>query len=636
MPYGLSMPMSLAAPLLLALFLASAFPWLLILRARFGHLLAIPATAGGALLLFIAVLSISHLLRANYIAALVVSSVLFGALGTVLALRTRRVFRRPGRYAVAVWCPPLLGAVIWIGTVLAAQVLPGTSRFGWVMNGDALNNLYFANVIIRNNGIALGISPSPVPLPAALIATALGAGTPSSASASAALSHELAAFTLVWVVLLAVLCVAVGVVIASLIPPALIRTVAVVGALGSLLPLTWFVAGLTIQWGYFNVDVVVPIALGAWLVYLGSDKHPFAALVCLIGFAILAFTAWTPVAILIVALGIVLVIRRIREFRAISPRYLIAMILTVLIGAIFMFQLLDLSFANVFATNGDLSHSGSGYMGFVNLWWSVPIVTALVIVSTVLVRGRTSLPTTSAAIGILVGGAVTTSLLLYLASGGPGELFSAYYPKKFAWILLVILGAIVVSFLVGAFAGRVRPSLLAMVVVLAVVAAAILPPGTWPEMLQRQPVVRIAGDYVRHDGETTVRDILKLTTAKHPTILWQSGDPDEPIINEWLLLSHGGLASGNQKLLKLIGTPYFLYRASGRYTDPGVLTLCKILPLLHGTPVVVTSNAAVPAQLRSSCPGTPATVVVTSSLKGPRPAKTGENWQTDGIEGPFD
>ncbi|HEY1529683.1 MAG TPA: hypothetical protein VGF80_02635 [Galbitalea sp.] len=627
------MPISFAAPLLIALFLASAFPWLLILRARLGHLLAVPTTAGGALLLFLATLTISHLLDANYLVALIVASVAVGIVGAIIASRTPGVLRRPGRYAVALWCAPLLGAVLWIGTVLLAQLAPGMSRFGWIMNGDALNNLYFAHLIIGYNGIALGAPPSPVTLPAALIATGIGTGSPSSGSAAAALAQDLAGFTLVWTILLAVLCVAMGAVIASLVPNSRLRLVVIVGALGSLLPLTWFVAGLTIQWGYFNVDVVLPIALGGWLVYLGSRAHPFAALLCLVGFTVLSFTAWTPLAALTIALGVALVIRNFARFRAIRRGYWIAFAVCCVAGIAFLARTVD--FPSLFATDGALSASGSGFVGFVNLWWIVPIVAVVVALTALLVRGRTVLPTTSAAIAILIAGVAVSGGLVYLASGGPAELFDAYYPKKFAWILLVILGTIALSFLAGALAGRVRTSLLAAMLVLAVVAAALLPPGTWPEMVQRQPVARIAGDFVRHNGESTVDTILKLTTAAHPTILWQSGDPDEPIINQWLLLSHGGLAHGNPKLLLAVGAPYFLYRSSGRYTDPGVFTLCKIVPLLHGTPLVITANPKLRGELKTSCPDAAVTIHVSTSLVGPRPSKTGQNWQTDGIEGPF-
>jgi hypothetical protein len=626
------MPLYLGAPLLLLLFAASAFPWLLVLRQRFGQLLAVPATASAALLLLLVVLAISHLLAVNYVVALIVASVIVGAAGVVVARRTPGVLRHPGRYAVALWCPALAGGVVWIATVAAAQFVPGMSRFGWAMNGDALNNLSFADVIVKNNGIALNQSSYSVPLSTALIATGLGAGTPSSGSARAGLEHHLEAFTLVWVIMLAVLCVAVGVVCASLISPDSIRLVAVVSALGSLLPLTWFFSGLVIQWGYFNIDVVLPVLLAAWLVYLSSKQHPLAALVSLVVLAILAFASWTPMAFLVVALGIALVIRDARTLLALPRRFLIPLVALAAIGLVFVFSFVN--FASVFSLNGELSATGAGYTGFVNLWGTVPLVAGLAILLALAVRTRITLPTTSGIVSILVSSALTAALLVYLASRD-GEFFNAYYPKKFAWILLAILIVLLLSFLVGTFAGRVRASLIGTLMVVAMIAAAIVPPGTWPEVVQRQPVARIAGDFVRHDGEATVAEILKLTTAAHPTVLWQSGDPDEPVINEWLLLAHGGLANGNPKLITLVGTPYFLYRASGRYIDPGVLTLCHILRQLPGRPVVVTASSSVRAELREKCPTTPATVVVTTTLRGPLPTTEGENWNSDGIEGPF-
>ena len=626
------MPMVVGAPLLLLLFAASALPWLLVFRARFGQLIAVPATAGGALFLLLAVLTISHILGTNYMVALIVTSVIVGALGVLVAARTPNTLGRPGRYAIALWCPAFLGALVWIATGIASQILPGASRFGWVMNGDALNNLGFADVLVRDNGITLDQSTYSVPLSIALLATGLGSGSPSSGEARSVLELHLTAFSMVWVLLLAVLCVAVGVVCASLIPRHLVRTVATISALGSLLPLTWFVTGLGVQWGYFNVDVVLPIVLAAWLVYLNSEQHPFVALICLVGFAILALAAWTPVAFLIVALGVVLAIRHVGQFRRLRTRYLALLIAAILITLVFVFGFVN--FPAVFSPNGELNATGAGYSGFVNLWWVVPILSGVLVLTTIAVRRRTLLPTTSGALSLLVGGGLTTALLVYLASGS-GELFDAYYPKKFAWILLVLFGVVVLSFLLGSFADRVRPGVLAGIVVLALFAAVILPPGTWPEVVQRQPVVRVLGDYVRHEGESTVREILKLTTAKHPTVLWQSGDPDEPILNEWLLLSHGGLANGDPKLITEVGTPYFLYRASGRYTDPGVTGLCRILARLRPKTVVITANPAVESQLRSSCPETPATVIVTTRLVGPLPTKTGENWQNDGIEGPL-
>jgi hypothetical protein len=431
--------------------------------------------------------------------------------------------------------------------------------------------------------------------------------------------------------LLALTCLGVGVVLASLIAPRFTASVATVSALGSLLPLTWLVSGLTIQWGYFNINVLLPLLLAAWLCYLGSRRDPVAAVTCLIGLAILMLGVWTPLALPIAALGITIVLRyrslfrSLRGWRLAVPTVALALALA-FVGAVTIPTLLSQS--------DSLTASGAGFFGFPNLWWPIPIVLVLAVVAVLGIRRSSPLPVTAGLVAVAIGSALAAGVLLYFARVN-SDVFSAYYPKKLAWILLIVLGALMLSFVFGILGGRVRISLLAIIGAAALLVGVILPPGTWPEVLQRQPVVRIPADFVRHEGETTVANILTFTSGRHGTILWQTGNPDEPIINEWLLLAHGGLVHGNKKLIKLIGDAYFLYRGSGRYVDPGTGTLCTVLPLMHGRPVVITANRALGAQLEAACPGTGARVIINTTLGGPLPPRTGENWQTDGIEGPL-
>jgi hypothetical protein len=623
------MPLIVGAPLMLLLFAASSLPWLMVFRARFGHLVAVPATIGGGVLLGFATLVVSHLLHADYVVATIAVAIVMGVVGFLVARRTPNVWRRPSRYAVVLWCPALLGGLVWMLTVGISQFLPGASRFGWAMNGDSLNNLYYAGAITTDNGIAFSATKNPVPLPADLIAIALGAGSPASASGGAALEHELSAFTLVWVLLLVLTCLGLGVVLASLVSPTLTSAVATVSALGSLLPLTWLVSGLTIQWGYFNVNVLLPLLIGAWLCYLGSARNPVAALCSLLGLSILMLAVWTPLVLPIAALGVTIVVRHFSSFRVLRGWRLVAP-LALLAAALAFIAVATIP--TLVSQSDALAASGSGFLGFPNLWWPVPIVLVLCALTVLAIRRATSLPVVSGLVALVLGAAVATGLLLFLARAN-SDIFSAYYPKKLAWILLIVLGAILLSFVFGALAGRVRISLLAMLAAVALFAAVILPPGTWPELLQRQPVVRIPADFVRHGGESTVDDILRFTSREHSTILWQTGNPDQPIINEWLLLGHGGLAHGNKKLITIIGDQYFLYRGSGRYSDSEIGSLCKTLPLLHD-PVVITANRSLATELKSSCPEAPAKIVINTTLGGPRPARTGQNWQTDGIQGP--
>jgi hypothetical protein len=376
--------------------------------------------------------------------------------------------------------------------------------------------------------------------------------------------------------------------------------------------------------------VLLPILLGAWLVYLAADRHPVAALVILLGLSLLCLAVWTPLILITACLGVALVVRRRAAFRRIRGRRL---------GAVVFGFALVLGFVGLqtvptlLSQSGALGADGSGYLGFVNLWWAVPIVAVVVIASAIAARRRIHLPIASSVIAVGVGFGLATVLLLVFA-GSAG--FDAYYPKKLAWIFLLVGGLFALSSVFAIIVGRVSNTIVVFVSVVALAAAAITPTGTWPETVQRQPVVRISADYVRHEGEATVREIVRLTSKSHSTVLWQSGDPDEPILNEWLLLAHGGLVAGNSKLIALVGPPYFLYRAVGRYADTGERTLCRILAQLPGTTEVVTANAELPTRLRAACPTASANVVVTSSLKGYLPSRAGQNWQTDGIEGPFD
>jgi hypothetical protein len=617
------MPTIIAAAALLLLFAAAAFGWLLVFRARWGQFIAITGVAGGALLALGGALVVAHYLNTAPLGTVIVAAIVIGILGAIAAIRTPHALRRPSRRTVALWCPALLGSVVWLVTVGLAQFVPGASKFGWVMNGDSLNNLYYGRQI-ASVGIALGAQSNPVPLTAAILSLGIGAGSQPDVSAGAALRHELAALTMVWVILLAVVCVVVGVICAALIDPKHTRKIVVVSALGSLLPLTWFASGLIIQWGYLNVSVILPIALASWLTFLASRRHSAAALAVLTVMATLALATWTPIAAIPVALGVVVVARSYRTLFALRGWRLALLIICfaqvlAFVGVELLPTLTDQGVA--------LANPGAG---FPDLWWAMPIVVVLLIVGLLVARSQTALPIVSGTVALLAGAVVASGVIVFAAAGSGW--FEAYYPKKLGWILIDIILVIALSFAVAAIAPRVGVTTLAMPVVLALVVATFLPPGTWPEMVQRQPVVRILADHVRHDGEGTVDTILRLSTSEHKTLLWESGDPDEPIINEWIVLPVGGFVAGNLKLMQRIRLPYFFYRESGRYSDAPIKGLCITLDDLGAGSTVITANTKLASQLSIACPQFPTRVVIETDLKGHLPSQEGQMWETDGIE----
>ena len=292
----------------------SSVPWLLALSKRFGLLLAVPGTAAAAILLAMGVLLVSRAAQLDIVLSQIAGGLLFTAAGVLVLRRTPGALRRPGRHAVALWVSPVLGALGWVGTSVAAQFVPGAARLSWVMNGDGFNNLFYSNVILSARGLALGQSENPVPLPASLLALAMSPGRATIPDRTQ-LAHDLASLTVVWTIILAATCILTGAVVASAIPKRYPQAVAVASALGSLLPLTWYAAGLPAQWGYFNANVVMPILLATWLAFLASRRFPVTALVVLSGLTTLVLATWAPLVLVPGALGIVILVKHWKLIR---------------------------------------------------------------------------------------------------------------------------------------------------------------------------------------------------------------------------------------------------------------------------------------------------------------------------------
>ena len=159
----------------------SGVPWILALSKRFGLLIAVPGTAAAAILLVLSVLLVSRVAQLDIVISQVVGGLLFTAAGVLVVVRTPGALRRPSRHSIALWVPPGLGALGWIGTLVTAQFVPGAARLSWAMNGDGFNNIFYGNVIVSAHGLAIGQSENPVPLPASLLAIAMSPGRASIA-----------------------------------------------------------------------------------------------------------------------------------------------------------------------------------------------------------------------------------------------------------------------------------------------------------------------------------------------------------------------------------------------------------------------------------------------------------------------
>jgi len=584
----------------------SAVPWMLALSKRFSLLIAVPGTAAAAILLALSVLVVSRAAQLDIVVSQLVGAALFAA-GGVLAMRlTPGSLRRPGGHAVALWVSPLLGAVGWIGTSVAAQFVPGAARLSWVMNGDGFNNIFYGDVIVSAHGLAVGQSENPVPLPAALLALAMSPGRASIADRNV-LAHDLESFSVVWTLILAATCILCGAVVASVIPQRSLRAVAVASGLGSLLPLTWYVAGLPAQWGYFNANVVLPILLCAWLAFLASRRFPVAGLVVLSGLTTLVLATWAPLVLVPGALGIVILVRDWKRIRSLTGTAAVVLVL----GAAQVMAWVAVVTVPTFLAQG-LALEIPGH-GFPSAWPAVPVLGVVIVVLAFVLRRTTSLPVLTGVIAVAGSAVAATGALIYL-DHGQGDPWTAYYPTKLAWILaaffLVLALSLAVSVVSVRATGRVAIAGISAVTGMVLLACAAIPFDGWSQTVVRQPMIRILSGSIWHTGDRAVEKILRLSDPRAPGVLWQSGDPDEAMIDFWVLVTRGGDLRGDPELRAISFVAYREYRATGTFDDSDIAPLCRIVTLMKPTPTVHTANPDLEARLRDACPAVVPRVVV--------------------------
>lgn len=587
----------------------SGVPWLLALSKRFGLLLAVPGTAAAVILLAMAALLVSRAAQLDIVLSQIAGGLLFFVAGMLVLLRTPGALRRPGRHAVALWISPMLGALGWMGTVVAAQFVPGAARLSWVMNGDGFNNLFYGNVILSARGLAIGQAENPVPLPASLIALAMSPGRPTIAD-RALLAHDLESFTIVWTVILAATCILTGAVVASAIPQRYPPLIAVTSALGSLLPLTWYVAGLPAQWGYFNANVVLPILLATWLAFLASRHFPVVALVVLSGLTTLVLATWAPLVLVPGALGIAILVRHWKLIRSLHGGAAVALVL----GAVQVMAWVGIVTVPTFLFQGG-AFEIPGH-GFPSAWPAVPVLLFALVALSFFVRRRTSLPVMTGVVAIACSTIAAAGMLLYL-DHGQGDPWSAYYPTKLAWIISVFLVITTLSLAVAAVVAlapgrRTVVAGIAAVTGAVLLACAAIPFDSWSETVVRQPMTRILSGSIWHTGDRAANKILTLSDPRAPGVLWQSGNRDEAMINFWVLVTRGGDFAGDPELRSIAFVAYREYRATGTFNDSDIGPLCRIVTLMRPTPTVHTANPSLEAEIRRNCPAATARVLVDS------------------------
>ena len=565
---------------LVPLWVVALVAGVLALATRIPRTLALALGIGGFLALELGLLMLTPLIGVGmtvpHVAVFVVVS---GA--SAVALRRASVgsvMGGPGGPMLAF--APFVGAGLFLATMALSQVLPGALRLAWAMNGDTVNAMLFSRFMLDAGGIDQVAVPQPTPLPFGMAAANMESGRAGLPDA-ALLEHDVARTAQVWVLLIALICVLVGVVVARAARGASRGWAVSVTAVASAAPLIWYVVGVQFEFGFMNSSFAMVLLLAAWLAYLGGRSQPVLALVGLFVVALGLLAVWSPLVICVAPLGLVLLVARWRELRQTPARVLLA---AALAPVAFLAYAVLVTVPTFLAQSEALGSDG----GFPEITDSqILVIIAATVLAIVVAWQRLGGDAPRGALAVLIGFSIG---LGYLLLQRQGAVFGwGYYPAKFAWTTSILLLTIAASFVVAVIAdsssrGRARA-------VLTVAAGAALASLMWGPVLPtaQLPLPRILTG-TAFDNQNAAADIVfELSGAKNgQDMLWRTSVGDRwP--NSWLLQVDVPDAATN---------PVRIYAFVPQLSAQQV---CEVAGGLPGI-TVHTSDPAAEADLAATCP----------------------------------
>lgn len=588
--------LNLWVPLCLA-----AVPWLLVLRDRFGFPAALSLVT--IVLLWATLLGMVATASTGVplVAAFPVLAIVVGVVGVTIAAATRAIRRR----ALSGWLPaatgPAVGALVWTGVVVVSRLAPGAGAYGWVMQNDSANNILFARGDIAIAGIRLGSGESPVPLPAGMLALGMAAGR-SSVSSDRLLAHDLTSFVGVWAATVALLCVLVGAVVSAAISPERSRVRWLVGALASLLPLTWLVVGYPIEYGFFNAHVALVIVLASWLVFRRVETRPAIAVAALALACTVLLAVWSPLVLLPAALILVLLIR---SPSLLWPRARFDRALVVAgTGQLLLFGAL-VTAPSLFAQASFLTANGAAYP-FSHRMFAVLLLLGLILAFV----SRRSLGSLAAwgMVAELIAFVIAYAVLVFAARSSASPL-SSYYPQKLGWLAMVVVLVIGLEFVAGLVTRSVRSRVLTPLVLVGSTAAvalfAYLVPTPVAGYIRSNPLHRILAGSLYGPHDQVANTVLDFADSTSPTILWATHRSEETAIDFWVLEMQASSVGGSFGLRKA---------AYGLYDVNRVANLCHISGLAKAPLRVYSPDIDLVRKLAVTCPSADIRVVSDSLL----------------------
>ncbi len=583
-----------------AVLLACAVPWLLLVGGRFGHTIgALSVITVGPLLVLLS-FHVSQLLATDPVWLTLAVAAAAGVGGGVLLAVRRGVPTRPSRAAIATWAGSCAGLVAWLGTLLVSPLVGGSIR-GWAMFGDAANNVRISREMLTGHGYPFTAIQA-VPLPNELLSIGMWAGR--GGSAGTLMAHDLLALAIMGALAIGATGIALGAVVSSLLPAGRPGLIAVVSALGSLASATWFVAGLPLESGYYNVHIVLPFALVSWLAYLRSRQHPVAGGLILAGLTLVIAASWVPLVVVPVGFGLALLLRYRASARGVRRLVPSLVVLGLTAGAALTVMVLPETSRNDFL--GLLASPGHGFPS------TIPLL-VIGSLGAVVIAWRD--PHRGGVLALALASLAGLGALIAVNADSP-EPWLPYYPAKYTWLVTVVVLAVLLAVAVRRLATSRIPVLGPVAVTAIAVLAATLGPAPHRESFAiEQPLARILTDSVLTQGETSIDTIIDYADSPDIIVQWGMDSPDEAFVNFWALEFKGTAPNtpGNHGRVYTVAA-YRELRDTGTFVTPPAETLCRLIATLDDSATVHTRDLTLADALAATCPEIDVDVIVDAPL----------------------
>lgn len=494
--------------------------------------------------------------------------------------------RHPARDSISRAAAASLVTLLSVVAVLGTVAVSGTSKIAWAMSNDAVTSVLFARHMISDGGMNPGVHTNPVPLPYELLGAVMEPGRENASTSL--LQHDVEAMAQLWILFILLSSLLCGIIAVRLIRPGrpVLRFAA--GIAGGLFPLTWYVTGYTIEYGFFNATIAIVLLLAGWLIWQEGARHPVAAFCLLLVTSTALLGSWGPLAFLTLALAAVLFATRwrlfVRESSVASRALVIVSVLQV--GLYGLLVTVPDFLREAVALGGE---GGMFKMSSASLAISAGVAILLALAASHLSGSREML------IGLVTVLVASLPVLAYFlwARRDAANLWG-YYPAKFAWVLsiLFLVASVACLFLI---VQHLHGRRLVQTVAIAGGALAILgimfetPParvGFSPYV----PLYEVWRGWQGPEKDVRAATLFALSDeGERSFVVRLDGQPNDTFYNMWLL----------QVNLEDAADPV---RSYAYLMDPeSDADICTVGELLGGNAIVFTRDALLPAIAAERC-----------------------------------